>query len=110
MNPGNNSKMAAAARAAAKQRLTLEARVRERTADLAQANEILRNEIQARKQTEDALRELTVRHLQSTDEERRRIARELHDITGQNLVALSMNLNIISKASKGLAQPAQEAI
>jgi signal transduction histidine kinase len=44
------------------------------------------------KQAEAALRDLTGRLLRLQDEERRRIARELHDGAGQNLVALSMNL------------------
>jgi signal transduction histidine kinase len=56
----------------------LETRVQERTAELDTANQ--------------SLRELTARLLQSQDEERRRIARELHDSVGQTLAALSMNL------------------
>lgn len=56
----------------------LEDRVKERTADLDTAN---RN-----------LRELSARLLQLQDDERRRIARELHDSVGQMLAALSMNL------------------
>jgi signal transduction histidine kinase len=38
------------------------------------------------------LRDLSARLLQSQDEERRRLARELHDSVGQLLAALSMNL------------------
>ncbi len=56
----------------------LEERVRERTADLDVVN---RN-----------LRELSARLMQLQDDERRRIARELHDSVGQMLAALSMNL------------------
>jgi signal transduction histidine kinase len=56
----------------------LEDRVKERTADLDTANQ--------------NLRELSARLLQSQDDERRRIARELHDSVGQMLAALSMNL------------------
>ena len=56
----------------------LEERVRARTADLDRANQ--------------SLRDLTVRLLQSQDEERRRFARELHDSVGQMLAALAMNL------------------
>jgi len=43
------------------------------------------------------LRDLSIRLLQSQDEERRHIARELHDTTGQNLVALTMNLGCLRK-------------
>jgi signal transduction histidine kinase len=42
---------------------------------------------------EEELREFSRRLYQSQDEERRRIARELHDSTGQNLAALEMNLS-----------------
>lgn len=59
----------------------LEDRVKERTAELATANE--------------GLRELSARLLQMQDEERRRIARELHDSVGQLLVGLSMNLSTV---------------
>lgn len=59
----------------------LEDRVKERTAELATANE--------------NLRELSARLLQMQDEERRRIARELHDSVGQLLVGLSMNLSTV---------------
>ena len=56
----------------------LEDRVTERTAELDTANQTLRR--------------LSARLLQLQDEERRRIARELHDSVGQMLAALSMNL------------------
>ncbi|HEY4784340.1 MAG TPA: sensor histidine kinase, partial [Chthoniobacterales bacterium] len=57
----------------------LEDRVRERTGELDAANL--------------SLRKLSARLLQSQDDERRRIARELHDSIGQTLAALSMNLS-----------------
>ena len=59
----------------------LEEKVRERTADLDAVN--------------GSLRELSARLLQLQDEERRRIARELHDSVGQTLAALSMNLSAV---------------
>src|SRR5258708_13316256 len=39
------------------------------------------------------LRRLSLRLLQAQDDERRRIARELHDGIGQNLASLKMNLD-----------------
>ena len=60
-------------------RKSLEQRVEERTAELDTANQSLGN--------------LTGRLLHLQDEERRRIARELHDSVGQSLAALSMNLS-----------------
>jgi PAS domain S-box-containing protein len=44
------------------------------------------------KRAEEDLRRLSGQLLQSQDEERRRIARDLHDSTGQNLVALATML------------------
>jgi signal transduction histidine kinase len=44
---------------------------------------------------EEELREFSRRLYQSQDEERRRIARELHDSTGQNLAVLDMNLSAL---------------
>lgn len=59
-------------------RQSLELKVKERTAEL--------------EETEANLRAVTGRLLRAQDEERRRIARELHDSAGQLLAALSMNL------------------
>ena len=49
-------------------------------------------DITQRKRAEEALRTLSGQLLKTQDEERRRIARELHDSAGQILAALSMNL------------------
>jgi signal transduction histidine kinase len=49
-------------------------------------------DITERKQAENDLRRLSGRLLQLQDEERRRIARDLHDSTGQDLVALATML------------------
>ncbi len=48
----------------------------------------------------DQLRTLSSRLLTLEDEERRRLARELHDTTAQWLAALSMNLSVLSESAK----------
>jgi PAS domain S-box-containing protein len=50
-------------------------------------------DIQDRKQAEEDLRRLSGQLLRLQDEERRRIARDLHDSTGQDLVALATTLS-----------------
>jgi PAS domain S-box-containing protein len=81
----------------------LESRVEDRTHDL--QNQVLETE-----RAKDSLRDLTGQLLQVQDEERRRLARELHDSAGQTLAALSMNLAAMEsagldtdRAAKGLA-------
>src|SRR5437016_4457004 len=71
----------------------LEDRVRERTAELGTANQ--------------NLRELSARLLQLQDEERRRIARELHDSVGQMLAALNMNLFAVGADLERLTKTAR---
>jgi PAS domain S-box-containing protein len=51
------------------------------------------------KETERELQELSARLLDIQDEERRRIARELHDVTGQNLTAIGLNLTVLERSS-----------
>lgn len=53
-------------------------------------------DITERKLAEAALRGLTARLLRAQDEERRRLARELHDTTAQNLAALAMNISVMA--------------
>ncbi len=56
----------------------------------------INRDITLRKRAEKSLRQLSARLLQLQDEERRRIARELHDSTGQLLAILAMNLSALS--------------
>lgn len=76
----------------------LELRVQERTADLVQSNLLLQNEITERKEVEQQVRELSRRMMRVQEEERRHLARELHDGATQNLVALTLNMAPIMDA------------
>lgn len=49
-------------------------------------------------QRTSALRQLSSRLLQAQDEERRRIARELHDSVGQCLTALKINVDVLRRS------------
>jgi PAS domain S-box-containing protein len=64
------------------------------------------SDITERKRAEEGLRTISGRLLQMQDEERRRIARELHDSAGQTLVALDMNLSSIQREAKQLSAQA----
>jgi len=74
----------------------LEKRVELRTAELNTAN--------------DSLRELSGRLLRIQDDERRHIARELHDSVGQLLAAVSMNTTAVSSESYKLTPVAAAAV
>lgn len=68
----------------------LERRVQERTSELSDTNFELNREIKERKRAEADLRSLAAKVLKIQDEERRRIARDLHDGVGQTLAAALM--------------------
>ncbi len=51
---------------------------------------IIRDDVTERKQAQEALEQLSAKVLRLQDEERRKIARELHDSTGQYLAAITM--------------------
>jgi PAS domain S-box-containing protein len=72
----------------------LEQRVAERTADLARANAMLQQEVSERRAVEAQIKMLFERLISIQEEERRRIAREIHDHLGQQLTALRINLEV----------------
>lgn len=72
--------------------------------ELVEANEAL-------KSNEESLRQLSARLLQLQDEERRRIARDLHDVTGQKLAVLSMALSgVLNRSNGNLDADSQRAL
>jgi PAS domain S-box-containing protein len=73
----------------------LEHRVAIRTKELLRANEALRSEITDRKRAEDTLRLLSSRLLTSQEVEQCRIAMELHDQTGQDIIFLKLQLQAL---------------
>ncbi|MGH9498831.1 MAG: ATP-binding protein [Terriglobales bacterium] len=68
----------------------------------------INTDITARKRAEDAARSLSGRILTLQDEERRRLARGLHDSLGQYLAALKMNLDRIPNSDGNNAALASE--
>ena len=75
---------------------TLDAEVRARTRELEEQS--------------SQVRDLSWRLLRSQDEERRHIARELHDGVGQILAALGMNIAIVQRESGNLSNEASRAV
>jgi len=73
----------------------LEQRVTGRTHELSEALARLRAEMDVREHAEEQLRHLSVRLMTLQDEERRHIARELHDTAGQTLAAMKMSIALI---------------
>ncbi|HJV93798.1 MAG TPA: response regulator [Azonexus sp.] len=72
----------------------LEERVGERTSELEAAIAELARQIDEREQAEAAVRELAVHHDAVREEERKRIAREIHDELGSLLTALKMEISL----------------
>src|SRR6185295_13472800 len=75
---------------------SLDAQVRDRTAEVVRQSE--------------QLRDLSSHLLRAQDEERRHIARELHDSAGQTLTVLGMNLaQFVQKTARAAPEVAGEA-
>jgi PAS domain S-box-containing protein len=67
-------------------------------------------EISESKQREEELRRLSSRLLQLQDDERRRIARDLHDTFSQRVLAASLNLALLEQSAKSLDERARAAL
>jgi signal transduction histidine kinase len=76
----------------------LERQVQERTRELENTLSAFREEVSVHRKTEEKLRELSLSVLRIQDEERRRVARDLHDTVGQTLTALKITLSSLENA------------
>ncbi len=86
-------------------RMGLEIRVAERTAELARTNNSLQDEIVRREHAESDRRTLQQQLTTVQEDERHRIARELHDQLGQHLTAIGLGLKVAKDAT---ANPSPE--
>jgi signal transduction histidine kinase len=68
--------------------------------ELSESNMALQDEVRRRSLVEQRLRAMSARMLQVQDEERRRVAREVHDSAGQMVAALAINMGNLN-AVKG---------
>lgn len=66
--------------------------------------------VTARKRAEKALHDLAGQVLRMQDQERRRIARELHDTTVQRLAALGMNLAVLERDLPAMGAEGRELL
>jgi two-component system CheB/CheR fusion protein len=82
----------------------LEHRVEERTGELAQVNEALRVENAERRRIERARLQLLRKLVRTQEDERRRIAREIHDHLGQQSTALRLNLEALKESCLGYTE------
>jgi PAS domain S-box-containing protein len=119
LDRAGNVELVAGSTRAITDRKRVEADLRQSQERLRALAESLENQVQQRTreleirnqdvlQQSEHLRELSVRLMKTQDEERRRIAREMHDSAGQTIVALSMNLSQISRRFAGLDPDLQE--
>ena len=71
---------------------------------------IVVQDITGLKRAESAVRRLSGRLLQVQDDERRRLARDLHDSLGQTLTAIKMNLSYLGRDTSNLDERGRNAV
>jgi len=84
----------------------LERQVLERTRELENTLSAFREEVSVHQKTEEKLRQLSLSVLRIQDEERRRVARDLHDTVGQTLTALKITLSTLENTAARYPQTA----
>ncbi|HEX2860269.1 MAG TPA: PAS domain-containing protein, partial [Lacunisphaera sp.] len=85
----------------------LEQRVKTRTSELHQANELLKREVSERMRAEAEREKMMQALVRAQEVERERISRELHDDVGQHVSALLLGLKEIATPLKGHAEAEQ---
>ncbi|MGA8431291.1 MAG: MEDS domain-containing protein [Candidatus Sulfotelmatobacter sp.] len=83
-------------------RQELELHVQARTSELQTKNAQLLDEIKRREDAETSLRTLTSQLMLIRDEERRRVAHELHESTAQLLATLAINLSVLAEPNRSV--------
>ena len=96
---------------------TLELKVEERTTEISAANRALRDEVGRRREAETSLRtsetelaNLSSRLMAAQEDERKRIAQDLHDSVGQSLSAIKYSLERAQVLMRRLDAPAAGAV
>jgi two-component system NarL family sensor kinase len=93
-----NVRLERAEEALRKAQADLEQQVQERTRELEKTLSAFQEEVIVHRKTEEKLRELSLTVLRIQDEERRHVARDLHDTVGQTLTALKITLSALEDA------------
>src|SRR6202167_259379 len=102
-----NVRLERAEEALRKAQADLERQGQERTRELENTLSAFREEVSVHRKTEEKLRELSLTVLRIQDEERRHVARDLHDTVGQTLTALKITLSTLENAVARYPQTAE---
>jgi two-component system NarL family sensor kinase len=93
-----NARLERAEEALRKAQADLERQVQERTRELEKTLSAFQEQVNVHRKTEEKLRQLSLTVLRIQDEERRHVARDLHDTVGQTLTALKITLSTLENA------------